>query len=143
MSVAYVTEHFSWLEVACKDGADCPLEYQPNARRLAETVLEPIREAFGGPLIPISWYRSAGHNRAVGGAAKSQHLTASGVDIQPVSLAALPRLRGVIESLIAQGKLPNLGGYGTYNTFVHVDIRPRGKDDCIARWTGKGFGSET
>ncbi len=144
MSIIHITPNFTWSEAACHDGAEVPLEYQPNARRLAERVLEPIREKFGGPLIPISWYRTAWHNQQVGGATSSQHLTASAADIRPAEMAALPRLYAVINEMLDEGLLPDLGGIGWYpGRWVHVDVRPRPADGHVARWLGQGMGSES
>jgi hypothetical protein len=39
-------------------------------------------------------------------------------------------------------ELEGIGGVGLYPGWVHVDVRPRGEDGHIYRWTGKGFGSE-
>ena len=144
MSTSHISPHFTWAEAACHDGADVPLELQPNARRLAVNVLELVRSRFGAAIIPVSWYRSPWHNKAVGGAEQSRHLQADAADVRPADLSELPRLRAVIETMIHQGELPALGGFGVYPGWVHLDARPRPADDPghIARWFGRGFGSE-
>lgn len=142
MTLSHITDSFAWSEAACHDGAPVPPEYQPNARRLATAILEPIRTRLGGPLVPVSWYRTLEYNRRIGGAVHSQHLTASGADIRPVGLAHLPRLIATVEEMIMRNELPELGGFGIYPGWVHVDIRQRPTNQHIARWTGGGIGSE-
>lgn len=142
LGLVYITPHFTWAEAECHDGTEVPTEFQPNARYLAQNVLEPIREAFGEPLIPISWYRTKWYNKSVGGAEHSTHLVALGADISPVSKLALPRLRTCIEEMLAQNRLPLLGGLGVYRGWLHVDARSRKPNGDIARWCGRGVGSE-
>jgi uncharacterized protein YcbK (DUF882 family) len=143
VSITQITEHFAWSEAACHSGADVPLECQPVARRLAETVLEPLRAQLGGALVPISWYRTPWYNASVGGAPKSQHMTGGAADIRPADIADLPRLKQYVEEMLAAGELPALGGWGWYaGRWIHVDIRQRPADGHVAHWLGRGVGSE-
>lgn len=144
MSTSHITQNFTWAEAACHDGAEVPIELQPHARRLAVNVLELVRARFGGPLTPVSWYRTPYYNQRIGGAEHSRHLQADGADVRPADMAELPRLRAVIETMIHQGELPALGGFGVYPGWLHLDARPRPVDNPghIARWWGKGVGSE-
>jgi len=48
-------------------------------------VLDPLREAFGKPIVVTSGYRCQKLNRAVGGAARSQHITGEAADIRTLS----------------------------------------------------------
>lgn len=52
-----------------------------NFKLLAEKVFQPIREHFGVPIHISSGYRSAALNKAIGGAASSQHCTGEAIDI--------------------------------------------------------------
>ena len=52
-----------------------------NLRVLAVSVLDPIREAWGQPLIVKSGYRSPQLNAAVGGVPTSAHMDGCAVDI--------------------------------------------------------------
>lgn len=142
MSVSHITDNFTWTEAMCHDGTEVPIELQPNARRLAEHVLEPIRNTFGGALIPVSWYRTHDYNKKVGGAQKSMHVYALAADIRPADLLDLPRLAATIEMMLTHGQLPLLGGFGKYRGWVHVDARVRHPANHIARWVGHGVGSE-
>ena len=140
--IEMISPHFACSEFTSHDGAEVPAEYHPNLARLCLQVLEPLRARFGGPLVVISGYRTQWHNVAVGGARRSQHLTASAADIRPVEMAALPRLRAVVEAMIGERSLEALGGLGWYpGQWIHVDIRPR-VNGAVMRWVGKGIGSE-
>ena len=52
---------------------------------LIENVLDPLREAWGAPIIVTSGYRSPALNRAVKGAPTSQHVLGEAADIHTVS----------------------------------------------------------
>jgi len=55
-----------------------------NLTALVANILDPLREAYGKPITVSSGYRCARLNRAVGGAARSQHLTGQAADLQAV-----------------------------------------------------------
>lgn len=56
-----------------------------NLRLLVDNVLDPLREAWGKPVIVTSGYRCAMLNRIVGGAANSQHTTGMAADIRTLT----------------------------------------------------------
>ena len=51
-------------------------------RRVALEILEPVREHFGIPFSPSSFYRSNQLNYRLGGAANSQHCRGEAVDVE-------------------------------------------------------------
>lgn len=53
--------------------------------KLAKTVLQPIREAYGKPIIVSSGYRCPALNTAVKGAKTSQHMLGQAADIKTKS----------------------------------------------------------
>ena len=53
-----------------------------NLTALVANILDPLREAWGKPIIVTSGYRCAKLNRAVGGAARSQHCKGQAADIR-------------------------------------------------------------
>src|SRR5690606_20398480 len=116
-----LTKNFNREEFDCKDGTPVPPQYIGNVMELADN-LQVLRDHIGEPvMVTGSGYRTPSHNKKVGGAPLSQHLTASGADINakgysPKGLAA------IIEQLIAEGKMKQ-GGLGVYPGFVHYDIR--------------------
>lgn len=56
-----------------------------NLTALVENVLDPLRARWGMPIIVTSGYRSTALNKAVGGAALSQHTKGEAADIRTVS----------------------------------------------------------
>lgn len=59
-------------------------EQRENLIALIVEVLDPLREAFGKPIIVNSGFRCEKLNKLVGGAKTSQHTTGEAVDIQSV-----------------------------------------------------------
>lgn len=122
-----LTENFSLHEFNCKDGTPVPEQFHPNVKELANN-LQIIRDYIKQPLIISgSGYRTKSHNAKVGGAPKSQHLTASAADITAKGYTP-KELAAIIETLIEKGKVKQ-GGLGIYPSFVHYDIR-----GIKARW---------
>lgn len=113
------SKHFKLEEFACNDGTPVPEEFYSNVQELMNN-LEVIREYFGNFAIKInSGYRTPAYNKSVGGAKKSQHLTASAADFR---MNITPRIvQDAVEQLQKDGKIKE-GGLGRYSTFTHYDI---------------------
>lgn len=115
-----LSANFKVSEFACQDGSD-PIFIAP---KLIE-VLQNIRTHFGKAVKINSGFRSASHNKKVGGTLQSQHQYGTAADIvvtgvSPKEVAAY-----------AETLLPNTGGIGIYSTFTHVDVR-----EVKSRWNG-------
>jgi len=122
-----LTQNFSRSEFDCKDGTKVPEGFIDNLQELADN-LQVLRDYVESPVsITGSGYRTPSHNKKVGGAKRSQHLTASAADINAEGYTP-KQLHMIIELLIDEGKMKQ-GGLGLYNTFVHYDIR-----GTKARW---------
>jgi uncharacterized protein YcbK (DUF882 family) len=81
-------------------------------------MLKTIERRFGKKMVITSGYRSPAHNRRVNGAARSQHMYCSAVDVQ---------IPGVSKWELAKyaRSLPGRGGVGTYcHASVHIDVGP-------------------
>lgn len=116
-----LTKDFTRQEFDCKDGTIVPQKYMANLQELANN-LQILRDCIGEPiLITGSGYRTPSHNKKVGGAKHSQHLTASGADINARNYTP-KQLAAFIETLIESGEMKQ-GGIGVYKGFVHYDIR--------------------
>lgn len=122
-----LSANFTVREFRCRDGSD-PVFVDSELVR----VLQNIRDHFGKPVVITSAYRTAAHNKAVGGAKYSQHCYGRAADIR---VAGVP-----VETLAtyAETLLPDTGGIGRYPVrsgrptgWVHVDTRP-----AKSRWTG-------
>lgn len=88
-----------------------------------------LRAASGGPLKVTSGYRSPDHNRRIGGARRSRHVTGEAADLKS-ALVPASRLYAIAVGLIRVGRLQD-GGLGRYRTWIHYDIGPTGR-----RWKG-------
>ena len=60
-------------------------EIEQNLNQLVDKILDPLREAWGAPIIVNSGYRCPELNSKVGGSKTSQHKTGQAADIQTVS----------------------------------------------------------
>ena len=90
-----------------------------NLEALGTHILDPLREAWGAPIIVTSGYRCQRLNKAVGGASNSQHLYGQAADIRTVSDSRednLALLRCVLSSGLPFDKL--------ISEFVDVKGRP-------------------
>ena len=83
-----ISKHISYKEAtqsqtAVRKGINNePDAYQlQNMQVLAEKVFEPLREHFGVPIAINSFFRSQKLNKAIGGAAGSQHTQGRAIDI--------------------------------------------------------------
>ncbi len=66
---------------------------------LVDNVLDPLREAWGGPIRVNSGYRCPALNKAVGGTPGSQHLRGEAADITVGTPSANRRLLALIKRL--------------------------------------------
>ena len=71
-----------------------------------------------------SGYRCPAHNKAVGGSSQSRHVQGDATDIQ---------VKGMSPNEVADD-CENFNGLGRYNTFTHVDSRPKGEKKRKSRW---------
>jgi len=151
-------KYFDVKEFVCRDGTPYPKEYVESILEpFVVNILDPIREAYGAPIVVTSGYRTSSWNFIIGGAQKSRHIirlvnsggkkVAIGGDAADIAPAKATRdqvvtLRNLIHDMEKDGKLPKLGGFGAYPRWVHVDARPRKADGGLALWNGSGIGSE-
>ena len=112
-----LSENFLAGEFACHDGTDEILV----ADALVE-VLQAVRNYFVAPVQIVSGYRTAAHNRKVGGASQSQHLLGCAADIRVRRKTPLEVYRAIDGGWVP-GADPYKLGLGLYGTFVHVDVR--------------------
>lgn len=58
-----------------------PKDLLPNAQALINNILDPLREAYGKPIVVTSGYRCETLNKAVGGSPTSDHRFGKAADI--------------------------------------------------------------
>jgi uncharacterized protein YcbK (DUF882 family) len=124
-----LTDNFRVDEFACRCGCVAPKAVRDNITALAKT-LQAIRSHVKRPIQVNSGYRCVARNALVGGAAKSQHLTGSAVDLVIAGYTG-EKAAELFEELIKAGTIPE-GGLGVYKdrpSIVHYDLRGR-----RARW---------
>jgi uncharacterized protein YcbK (DUF882 family) len=124
--------NFTWAEVLAG--------FEPTDRFYRHMqLLQGMRDWWEAPLQITSGFRSRVHNEAIGGVGKSQHMIFA-TDVQP-SLNS-PHVVEVLEqeqlpeaiSRFASGALDRgFSGIGTYDTFVHLDLR----DGGLTRWDNR------
>ena len=101
-----------------------------NLIRLVNNILDPLREAWGAPIIVTSGYRCGRLNKAVGGAAKSQHMYGQAADIRTVS--DKPSDNKKLFDLIRELKLPYDQLIDEYNyNWVHVSYSSRNRRQIL------------
>ena len=116
-------QNFERREFACKCGKCGGFPVEPD-KELVD-VLVKIRTHFGKPVLVNSGIRCATHNANVGGVKNSQHVLGTAADIVVTGVEP-SRVATYAETL-----LPNSGGIGRYNTFIHIDVRKN-----KSRWNG-------
>ena len=116
----YISKNFRVREFRCKDDTD-PIFIDSDL----VDVLQKVRDHFGKAVTITSAFRTASHNKKVGGATYSQHCYGKAADIK-VSGVAPSKVAEYVETL-----MPNTGGIGRYSTFTHVDVRA-----TKSRWNG-------
>lgn len=123
-----ISRNFTWKEFSNSDVAIrhhiineiVDWEVRDNIKALVDYILQPLREAWGGPLFINSGYRSEELNKKVGGVATSQHCKGEAADVgvtDPYALAKLAnKMRLPFDQMIV------------YPSFVHFSYKREGKN---------------
>ena len=80
----FTIEELTKSDTATRRGIDNTptAEVVQNLTTLVDKVLDPLRAAWGGPIVVNSGYRSKALNEAVGGSKTSDHMTGRAADIE-------------------------------------------------------------
>ena len=116
-----ISANFDKSEFRCKCGCN---KYNITPALIAG--LQELRDYLGMAIVINSGTRCPEHNAAVGGVPNSYHMRGYAADIRVEGLTSKELARAA-----DQIKVFRYGGIGTYDTFVHVDVRGR-----KARWRG-------
>lgn len=112
----WLATNFQYKEFFCQ-GKQPPDELYPNVLALA-VELQKLRDLFACKIFVESGWRTVAHNKAVGGASDSQHLTGKAADIIVEKVQAQ-----YVGYWAARYTKCNGIGFGKVNT-THLDIRP-------------------
>ena len=123
-----LSRSFDWKEFTKSDTAArlhivndvTTFEVRDNIKALVDDVLQPLRDAWGGPIFINSGYRSPELNKAVGGVATSMHQYGMAADCGVTDPYALAKLAKKM-------RLP-YDQVGVYASFVHFSYRRDGKN---------------
>ena len=128
MAVGKLSKNFDWKEFTKSDTASrlhicneiVDFDVRDNIKALVDFVLQPLRDAWGGPLFINSGYRCPELNEAVGGVPTSQHVLGCAADVGCTDPYALAKL----------AKRMNLGfdQMIVYPSFVHFSYNPNGEN---------------
>ena len=126
--MAKVSKNFEWSEFEKSDiakahhinNAITDWDVRDNIKALVDNLLQPLRDAWGGPLFINSGYRCKELNELVGGVETSQHCKGMAADVgvtDPYALAKLAKKMGLVwDQMIL------------YPSFVHFSYRADGKN---------------
>lgn len=97
-----------------------------NLEALVEHILDPLREAWGAPIVVTSGYRCYRLNQIVGGVKSSQHCTGQAADIR--TLSDLPEENRKLRDLIVSLNLPFDQLIDEFQCdWIHVSYRQYGR----------------
>lgn len=128
MEADRISTHFRYSEFTKSDTASRlhinnairDWDVRDNIKALVEDILQPLRDAWGGPLFINSGYRCPELNKAVGGVATSQHVFGQACDVgctDPYALVKLiKRMRLDVDQVIL------------YPSFAHVSYKRDGRN---------------
>ena len=123
-----ISRHFKYSEFTKSDtaarlhlnNAITDWEVRDNIKALVEDILQPLRDAWGGPIFINSGYRSPEVNKAVGGVETSQHTKGMAADCGCTDPYALAKL--------AKKMRLDYDQMGIYPSFVHLSYRKDGEN---------------
>lgn len=133
-----LSPHFADYELRCKCNRhkDAPLcNVSPQLLALAEKV----REILKTPMVVRSCCRCPEHNADpdVKGSPTSKHITtdklpARAMDYKPRNMSPITAYNAIVKAW-RDGRLPDLGGIGLYDSFVHIDTA-KAYDGHLRTW---------
>ena len=99
-----------------------------NLTQLIDNILDPLREGFGEPIIVNSGYRSPALNKAVKGAANSQHVLGQAADITSGSKLGNKKLFILAQKLnLPFDQLIDERNY----SWIHISHSPRNRKQVL------------
>ena len=103
---------------------------ESNLIALVENILDPLREAYGKPIIVTSGYRCEELNRLIGGSKTSQHRSGQAVDIR--TIIDTPEENKKLYDLIIKLNLPFDQLIDEHNfDWVHVSFSEKNRKQIL------------
>lgn len=120
----FTVKELSLSDTAKKFGIDnTPSEEVKNhIKELIEKLLNPIREAWGGPIIVNSGYRCPKLNEKVGGVKTSAHLTGYAADLIPGN-GQRARFIKFVQNFLKTNNIPFDQCIDEYGRWCHVGLK--------------------
>lgn len=97
-------------------------EVTANLKRLANLILQPLRDHLGRPITINSAYRSPRVNASVGGSPRSQHMLGEAADIRVANMEVTELVEIVKDLGLPYHQLIN-----EFDSWVHVSVAPKGE----------------
>ena len=130
ISKNFTLKEFIVSDTASRKGIDNTPSFavRDAIKSLVDSVLQPLRDAWGKPLAINSGYRCKELNEAVGGVSTSQHMKGEAADICPFGRNGQGDIKVVTElaRLAIKLDLP-FDQMIIYPTFVHFSHKMKGK----------------
>lgn len=106
-----------------------------NLQKLCDSILQPLRNAYGKPIFVNSGYRSPTLNKAIGGATNSQHMLGQAADITAKNTTSMEDKRAANKQLfylilaldLPFDQLINEKNY----SWIHVSFGPRNRRQIL------------
>ena len=139
---AQIRDNFTEQEL--KSGSwDAPESWELSDATL--DALEYLRQWSGEPIVVTSTLRTPLHNASVGASSSSQHLTGNAIDFKWTDPQVHDEMVGKLrQGIVCSGEVDGIvwstlyerlggkgGGFGWYETFLHIDDRGEEGDDTI------------
>lgn len=131
-------KHFSVNELIETSTGLLNVPMQPeknNLIKLVDSVLDPLREMYGGPIHINSGYRSPIVNKKIGGAATSQHVKGEAADITAGSKIENKKLFNLIADNLKFDQLINEKDF----TWIHVSYSATRNRGQKLKFDGKKY----
>lgn len=97
-------------------------EIRAHLKELIDNLLNPIREAWGGPVLVTSGYRCPELNTKVGGVKTSAHMRGYAADLIPGNGQRAKFIK-FVQEFLKNGKIPFDQCINEYNRWCHVGLK--------------------
>lgn len=134
-----ITANFTWRELTRgSDLQELTEAIEANIERLVRGGLQPLRDAFGWPIVVNSGWRDPVKNASVKGHPSSYHLDGLAADID--AYFDTPIARRMLWNTLLASDIP-FDKVCLYPTFIHVGFARPGRTPRRLAYTGADWGN--